>query len=146
MFFLIVLSGKVCFSPRTMALLHRHHCQQSSIPLFFLVSLFPKSVTTRLDCYFYWQFFPDPSYFHHISSGGPAALHHFQCGGGKFWSEVWDALPPLQRGPDILVPNEKGVANAEATTGRGWGCQGTARRPPQTRILALMPEPLTQRP
>ena len=78
---------QVCFSPRIMALLH-HHRWQLSFPLFSLVSSLPSSVTTRLDRFFHWKLFPDPSYFHHISSGGPPAPHHFQCVGGYVGQRV----------------------------------------------------------
>ena len=146
LFILVILSRKVWFSPRTMDLLHRHHHWQSSFPLSFLVSSFRTSVTTCSDCWLHQHFFHEPLYFHHISSGVPSVPHHFQFGGGQFWADSQDALMSLPHGWDILVTNEKGMADAEETTGRGRGWQRTTRRPPQTRVSALTPEPLHKRP
>ena len=146
LFFLVILSRQVFFSPRSMVLLNRHQSRWSSFPLFVLVFSLPTIVTTHSYRFFHQKFFPESSYFHHISSGGPTVPHHFQCGGGQFWAEVQDALPPLQCGWDILVPNEKGMDDAEATTSGGQGWQRTTRRPPRMRMPALAPEPLHQRP
>ena len=78
LFSLVTLSRKVCFSPRKMALLHRHR-RRSPFLLFFLVSSLPTSVTTCLDRCFHQKLFPKPSYFFHISSGGqrvPLMIYH----------------------------------------------------------------------
>ena len=145
MFSLVILSRQVCFSPRTMALLHLHRWILS-FPLFFLVLLLSTSVTNRLYWCFRRQFFPGSSYFHHISSGVPAVPHHFQCGGVHFQEEVQDALLPLPHGRDILVLNEKSGSAAEATTGGGRGWRRTTRKLPQIRRPSLMPEPWPRRP
>ena len=105
------------------------HCQVVS-SVVFLVSSLPTSVTTRSDCCFHWQLFSKPSYFCHISSGGPAVTHHFQCGDGYSQAKGWDALPLLSRGRDIPVLNEKVGDDAEATTGGGKGRQKRTRIPP----------------
>ena len=65
-----------------MAFLHRYHRELSSFLFFLLVSLLPTSVTIFLDCCFHWQFVPNSSYFHHISSEVPTFPHRgAQCQG-----------------------------------------------------------------
>ena len=78
--FLSILSGWVCFSPRTIASLYRHH-SQSSFSLFSLVYSFLMSVTIRSDRCLHQNFFAEQSYCRHISSGGNTVPHHFQCVG-----------------------------------------------------------------
>ena len=82
------------------------------------------SVTTRFDLCLHWQFNPEPSYFHHISSRGPSVPHHFEYDGGKFWEEGHGSLPTLARGWYIMEPNEKGMADSETKTGRGGDGSG----------------------
>ena len=68
--------------------LNRHHRQRSYFLLFLLVSAFPTSVTTCLDCCFHWKLIPEPSYFHHMPSGGPAVPNHFNVGIDNVWQMV----------------------------------------------------------
>ena len=48
---------------------------QFYFPLNLLISLSPRSVTTRADCCYNQQFNPRPSYFHHLAGGRAEAVH-----------------------------------------------------------------------
>ena len=111
LFPLFILSRQVFFSSRTMASLHHHHHWWLSFIFFILVSSSPTSVATHLDRCFYQKFNPEPLYFHHISSGGPAVPHQLQYGGRKFRAEGHNSLPAS------ATFSEHSGAKLE---GRGW--------------------------
>lgn len=137
--FFVILSRKVCLSLRILALLY-YHLQRSSFPLFFLVFSFPTSMTTRSDCCFHRKFFPEPSYFCHISSGGPAVSHPSKV----VVNNTGQRVGMLFRlccvvGTFQFRMRRPGTMLVRKPAGRqGW--QQMTRRPPQTRNLALMPE------
>ena len=75
LFSFFILPRQVISLSKDNGVFHCYTHWQLSFPLNLLISLSPKSVTTRLDCCYHQKFNPKPSYFHHFSGGRVAAFH-----------------------------------------------------------------------